>query len=326
MTNIKIAHLLSTMLMLASGVMAHANSNEPGPSLVTGVLQADGQITLSSTDTDIPTGKPWQWASVTKQFMAVLIMQDVAAGKIALDATLAEILPEFGTGQRVGITVEMLLRNTSGLAPQDDLPAQAGADPLAFCDLDVVNPPGTKFYYNNCDFMILGEILSRINQSPWETILQDRILAPLGLETTGVLTALPPRDLVEVSGEPHLYGASAAMFGSPSDLLKFDAALMKGKLLSEQNLETLWDGDPSLGYVALGQWAFSVSLEGCEDDVFLIERRGQVGGIQVRNVLAPELSQAFVAFARSEDDIFGEIWMQAGKTYELASQSFCSGD
>src|SRR5690606_41583012 len=55
-------------------------------------------------------------ASVSKLFTSIAALQQVEAGKIRLDAPVAEYLPEFGNNGKERITVEQLLTHTSGLA------------------------------------------------------------------------------------------------------------------------------------------------------------------------------------------------------------------
>jgi CubicO group peptidase (beta-lactamase class C family) len=81
--------------------------------LVTGTGGTSGNYTVSEAGLDVGAATPWQWASVTKQFVAVLVMQDVEAGRLALDDTLADHLPDFGTGERGQITISSSRRRSS---------------------------------------------------------------------------------------------------------------------------------------------------------------------------------------------------------------------
>jgi D-alanyl-D-alanine carboxypeptidase len=57
----------------------------------------------------------WRWASVTKQVVAVLIMEEVARGTIDLTAPVSRYLPKFGSANADSVSVEQLLRHQSGL-------------------------------------------------------------------------------------------------------------------------------------------------------------------------------------------------------------------
>jgi D-alanyl-D-alanine carboxypeptidase len=54
-----------------------------------------------------------------------------------------------------------------------------------------------------------------------------------------------------------------------------------------------------------------------------VERRGDIGGVQVRNILAPAKHRALVIFTNRGDFEFGEIWQGSGATFALASAAFC---
>jgi hypothetical protein len=53
-----------------------------------------------------------------------------------------------------------------------------------------------------------------------------------------------------------------------------------------------------------------------------VERRGEIGGIEVRNLIAPDIGRALVIFADRSDLEFGEIWQGRGLSFELASAGF----
>jgi CubicO group peptidase (beta-lactamase class C family) len=133
--------------------------------------------------------------------------------------------------------------------------------------------------------------------------------------------------LADGSREPHFdlstFGAGGALHGSADDLWRFDRALIDGELLDAPSMQTLWTGDPALGYVALGAWSFEAPLAGCDGAVALVERRGEIGGIQVRNLIAPKLRAALIVFSNTAATRFGEIWQGSGFTYTLASAAFC---
>ena len=75
--------------------------------------------------------------------------------------------------------------------------------------------------------------------------------------------------------------------------------------------------------MALGVWSYPAPLKGCEGAVRLVERRGEIGGTQVRNLIAPDKKLALIVFADQAGLDFGEIWQGKGLTYDLASAAFC---
>ncbi|MGL5837185.1 MAG: serine hydrolase domain-containing protein [Sphingorhabdus sp.] len=278
----------------------------------------------------------WRWASVTKQVVAVLLMQEVAKGTIDLDAPLAHYLPHFKSPNADKITVRFLLRHQSGLPNPDDEPDfyesgyKGSRDPLTgYCAGSPKGQAGAAWSYNNCDYMVAGALLESITRKPWRKLVDERIARLLKLKSLG---AFPSKRWTRpglVNGEAEAetdlaaYGASAGLFGSALDMLAFDKALMDGKLLSLESLETLWDGRPELGYVALGQWVFEAPLAGCDKPVRIVERRGAIGGVQVRNLMVPQAKAAVVAITDRGEFDFGEIWQRSGFSYDLISAAVC---
>ena len=118
------------------------------------------------------------------------------------------------------------------------------------------------------------------------------------------------------------FGAAGALNGTARDLLAFNHSLVGHRLVSPASTAEMWRGDPRLGYAALGAWSFPAALRGCAEPVRLIERRGAIGGIQVRNVIAPERG-ALIVFTNSAAVEFGEIWQGAGLSDDLLSVALC---
>lgn len=311
---------------------------------------------------DRATGRPhaladrWRWASVTKQVTAVLVMQEVDAGRLALDAPVARYLPDFGSPNAGTITIRALLQHTSGLPNPDATPAGSegvpafhrrsgagiahGPSSLAYCAARPDTTPGARFSYNNCDYVVLGAVLERVTRRPYASLVQERLLRPLGLRSLALaqdrmaaidpdspVVGYPTGDTAAPAINIATYGAAGALYGTPDDLLAFDRALAGGRLLSDSARSQLWTGTPALGYAALGAWAFPAPLRGCPSPTSLIERRGDILGVQVRNVIAPEANLAAIVFTNRGDFAFGEIWQGAGLTHDLLAAALCgAGD
>lgn len=170
-----------------------------------------------------PTDGHFRVGSVTKTFVATVVLQLVDAGRLGLDDPVADHLPDFGLDPR--ITVRMLLQHTSGLfnftgevyedgsvAPgvvpgmgkewtelrfatfrPEELVRGALAKPARF-------EPGAGWSYSNTNYVVARLLIEKVTgrSLPEETRL--RILEPLGL--TG--TVLPETD--EEIPEPHAHG------------------------------------------------------------------------------------------------------------------------
>ena len=295
-------------------------------------------------------GARWLWASVTKQVTAVLVMQQVEAGTLSLDGTIRHYLPAFAGANGGAVTLRQLLQHLSGLPNPDDTPAGAGDVPTfytetgagiadtpratGFCSGTPKAARGAGFAYNNCDYLVLGAILERVTGKPYAQLVSERIAKPLGLRSLrvardgalrggGVATGYTAGGKRYPDINVATFGAAGALTGTARDLIAFDRALAGGKLLTQESRALLWKGDPKLGYEALGVWSFPARLAGCAQLVSLIERRGDVGGIQVRNIIAPDLGRSVAVFVNDDTVDFGEIWQGKGLSYDLLSAAFC---
>lgn len=288
-------------------------------------------------------GLTWRWASVTKQVIAILVMQQVREGRIDLDAPVATYLADFPSANAATATVRHLLRHRAGLPnPEATAKDTSGVpafyrseydgdrDPVTgYCAGPVSGQPGGSWSYNNCDYLVLGAVLEAVSGKPWFALFQDRIAGPLELETVGAYPGEPFTRSGTIDGAPEpeidlaSYGAAAGLYGSVDDLLAIDKALMAGELLDEAGMAEMWRGDPALGYMALGQWVFDANLKGCDAPIRIVERRGDIGSVQVRNFILPERGIAIVAFSDTKPFEFGEIWTGEGFSFDLLSETAC---
>lgn len=292
-------------------------------------------------------GQRWVWASVTKQVTATLVMQEVAQGRMALDEPIGRYLPDFGGDH--AITVRELLQHRSGLPNPSDTASVDGvpsfyretgpaigdaARTAGFCSGRAKGARGGQWEYNNCDYLVLGAALQAVTGRSYARLIEERIGAPLRIRTlrlarngalrggagaTGYAGAAPVPAINVATG-----GAAAALTGSARDLARFDRGLMTGRLLDPAARATAWSGDAKLGFMALGVWSFPAHLNGCAAPVQLVERRGDFGGTQVRNVIAPALGRAVILFTNDASAAFGEVWQGKGLTFDLLSAALCT--
>ncbi len=290
----------------------------------------------------------WRLASVTKQLTALIVMQEVAAGRLDLDTPMSALWPGWPAPDAATITPRMLLRHDSGLAdPAESRPDKDGvpefyrrtgaaADPSRsaadFCARSPRAKPGSGYHYDNCDFIVLGGLLERLTGLSFAALLEERIAAPLGLASLGLFrfdAPAVPHVTGSVGGkaEPALnlgsYGAAGSAYISPHDLWLFDRALMEQRLLDRVQTQAMWTGDPALGFAAFGSWAFATRLAGCPDTIDLIERRGMIGGIQIRNFLSPASRSAVILFVDNAEFSFGEVGEGRGFAYDMLSAALC---
>jgi len=129
--------------------------------------------------------------SASKPMVALLVHQLAERGAIALDDPVALYWPEFGQHGKGAITIRQVLQHRSGLP----VARSAAADALAMTDWAAsiraleqarpAYPPGTAPAYHYLSYgFLLGEVVQRVTGAPVRDVLQDRVLAPLGLRDT----------------------------------------------------------------------------------------------------------------------------------------------
>lgn len=198
-------------------------------------------------------------ASLTKPMAtaaAVLWLRD--RGRLGLTDTASTHLPEFTGSGKEAITVEQLLRHTSGLIADNALADYADGPRLAWtriCDLELLSEPGLEFRYTDVGFLVLQKLVERIDGRPLDRLCAEEIFGPLGMSDTGFLpdpTIRPRCAPTERRGERWMRGevhdprahalggvaGHAGLFGSAQDVGRFCQALLAGGALGDARV---WD-------------------------------------------------------------------------------------
>ncbi len=248
-------------------------------------------------------------ASITKVFTSVLILQLYEQGKIDLNKTIGTYLPDYAGEGADKVTIHQLLNHTSGITNFDQVTSAEMAitsglptyqtpytshQLLAkFCSGKLVNEPGKVFDYNHADYIVLGKIIERITGATYEQVLQDRILRPLKMESSGmlrqsdVIDGLAPTyfyrdDLKALANDlpvyPENWYAAGAMYSTVPDVLAFANALFGLKLLKKETLALMVT--PGLDDYGYGLWSYETKVGDKKHRV--VKRPGQIMGAQTQ--------------------------------------------
>lgn len=220
---------------------------------------------LANMEWNIPNGPDTKFriGSITKQFTSMLIMQLVEKEKIDLKGKITDCLPDYrkDTGEKV--TIHHLLTHTSGIPSYTDQPRffeEISRDPYPvdefikkYCSGDLEFEPGSKFAYNNSGYFLLGAIVEKVTDKPYEEVLKEKILDPLGMKNTGYdhhetiiegRAAGYARTFDGYENAPYLDMslpfAAGALYSSVEDLYLWDQALYTEKLLSKEMKEVMF--------------------------------------------------------------------------------------
>ena len=132
--------------------------------------------------------------SITKTFVATVVLQLVGEGRLSLDEPVGRRLPGLLANGDT-ITVRQLLNHTSGLFnyTEDPTVLQGLVQNRVFTPRELVAiaethpstaPPGTKWAYSNTDYIVAGLLVEAVTGHPVGEELRTRIFEPLGLADT----------------------------------------------------------------------------------------------------------------------------------------------
>lgn len=233
---------------------------------------------------DVDSGRPFvprthvRAASITKTFVATVVLQLVDSGAVELDAPVAAYLPGF----LADATVRQVLRHQSGLAEYFD----AGADPDDYTgpvDLSslvdaalakqAVFAPGTRMSYTNTNYLVAGLIIEAVTGRPAVDEVMSRIVTPLGLADTyfpapgdtGIVEPFASGyelGVDETAFPASLAGTAGGLVSTGEDITAFVTALLSGRLLSGESLREMKQSVPQPGTVigyGLGLASFTLS-------------------------------------------------------------------
>ena len=241
--------------------------------------------------------------SITKQFVAMQIMQLVEEGKIKLDGKLIDYLPEYRKDTGEKITIHHLLTHTSGIPSYTGLPrfwSDSTRNPYEidymvkhFHSGDLEFEPGTDYKYNNTGYFLLGVIIEKVTGKSYKENLLERIIKPQNMKNSGVERNVEILEnkangyytqLTGYVNEPYFYMVNAFgagdMYSTVEDLYLWDQALYTERLLTEKYKKIMFT--PFLKNYAYGWSVFKVALGESTDSVRVISHSGGINGFNTR--------------------------------------------
>ena len=229
-------------------------------------------------------------ASITKLFTSAMVMQLAEEGRLNVGQPVGAYLSEL-KGEARNVTLHQLLNHTSGIEQYDRVASldqalvegvpnlqrpMTSAQMLAACCLGkLAAKPGSRFDYNNADYLLLGRIIERLDGRSYEDSLRRRIHVPLGLEGSGIAhhAAIIPRlapsyfvrpDTKTLMNDLPIYyensDAAGAMYSTPADVARFAEALFGGRLVRPASLGAMLA--PGLDDYGYGLWSYDFKRKG----------------------------------------------------------------
>ena len=241
--------------------------NTKVPGLVAIIIDKKKNINLSYAVglSDIPNKIPitkentFRIGSNTKTFTGTILLQLVEEGKVLLEDPLSTYFPNYPKSNN--ITIRMLCNMTTGIPDytliQGWMDAMEQNPAKKWDPTELVNwaftenflfEPGTQFNYSNTNTVLLGMIIEKVTGNTLEKEINNRIVQPLQLSRTGLITSgisfpgpfskgyylgsyVARDEQTEVFDYSYIW-AAGSVYSTPKELQHYAEALVEGSLLS----------------------------------------------------------------------------------------------
>lgn len=246
-------------------VLAALQRDRRLPSLTAGISRDGHTVWTGSAGTvdgrvdgeSAHSGTQYRIGSITKTFVAVLVMRLHDAGRLRLDDRIGELLgAEAGLDADVArVTVEQLLCHGARIQAETDgtwWERTPGIDFATLAGQARRRPEAPSHHYSNVGFALLGRVVEVLHERGWFDVLTDEILTPLGMSATTMRPtavaapgwAVHPFADVLMAEPEHDAGAMAPagqLWSTVDDLLKWADFLARGNesVLADRTLELM---------------------------------------------------------------------------------------
>ncbi|MGW4436837.1 serine hydrolase domain-containing protein [Streptomyces sp. NPDC004596] len=234
---------------------------------------------------DVRTGAPrsaadhYRVGSITKTFVATVLLQLEAERRLTLDDTVDTWLPGLLRGHGHDgrrITLRQLLDHTSGIygytSDDDFVRTYFLADGFFRHRYDTLTPrdlvavamrhrpdfaPGTSWKYSNTNYVVAGMVIEKVTGHSYATEITRRVIRPLRLTATSLpgTRVTVPRPSARAYSKlataatgptydvtelnPSIASAAGEMISDSADLGRFYSALLRGRLLPPRQLKEM---------------------------------------------------------------------------------------
>ncbi|MDO6809436.1 serine hydrolase domain-containing protein [Zobellia galactanivorans] len=196
-----------------------------------------------------PQSSVFRIASVSKPIAATALAYMVGDNLIDLDASFYTYVPYFPK-KKYDFTIRQLASHTAGIRGYRGIeyglnkPYTIKEGIEIFKDDELLFKPGTDYLYNSFDWVLISLAIQEVSGIPFETYVQEKVLAPLGMDRT----SWP--DLGHTQVEPCFYSknkrgfrkaipvnnhykmAGGGFLSTTPDIAKFGQAYLEGRVLT----------------------------------------------------------------------------------------------
>ncbi|MGZ3951099.1 MAG: serine hydrolase [Flavisolibacter sp.] len=203
----------------------------------------------------------FQIGSITKQITAAVIMELQQEGKLSVHDKLSKYFPGFANGDK--ITIENLLTHTSGIhnytedsvIMKNDITKHYSQEEMMklFKSYPADFEPDAKWSYSNTAYSILGYIIQKVENKPYEKVVRERIFQPLGMTHSGFdftdlsnsdktkgYFSLNPRPVAAPIVDSTIAYSAGAIYTTVGDLYKWDRGIYTDKILKPESWKAVF--------------------------------------------------------------------------------------
>jgi D-alanyl-D-alanine carboxypeptidase len=219
--------------------------------------------------------------SITKSFVATVLLQLAAEGVVDLDESVGRWVPG------LAVTVRQVLNHTSGLfnytADQQAVNQHEKLPPELLVRIAAEHPPefapGTGWAYSNTNYIVAGLIIERSTGRTVADEIERRISRPLHLAGTYLpagddhgIRGPHPRHYTRLNNpdpaapildatsfDPALFWSAGAMISTTGDLIRFFQALLAGELLPPPQQREMLTTVPTVDWLADAAYGLGIS-------------------------------------------------------------------
>jgi D-alanyl-D-alanine carboxypeptidase len=236
--------------------------------------------------------------SISKQFTAVLVLQEYDKGRLKLEDKLSKYLPDLNQSWADSVTIHQMLNHTSGIVGLDK--------PLEF-------EPGSKFSYSPIFvYHLLGRVVEKTSGKTYATLAKELFKKCKMNETSlpalykdgklansyiqkedGVvkMQELKEDELIEVT-------EAAAVITTASDLSLWNANLHGGKLLKKETYQKMITPSSERDHFLWGVVGYGYGIQiNKTDDLFELSHSGYYNGFNSINFYYPKTQTSVIVIS-----------------------------
>lgn len=265
--------------------------------------------------------------SISKTFTATIILQLVDEGKLSLDTSLKQYVPEISNSEK--ITISDLLYHRSGIyniTTEENFESWI-SEPRNRKEMlakikgrKSLFEPDSKTEYSNSNYILLAYIAEDLDQQSFGEIIQNRIAKKLNLSKTdfgkdidfskneAMCYYLEDGDWQPISFHTSLIGTMGAggIISNAKDVSIFYNALLTGKLLSDKSLELMTTPKEEMG--------MGISVNDF-NGMTVYGHDGAIDGFRSMAVYIPKFESTIVLTLNASSGPIGQKLMQTAMLY-----------